>query len=230
MAQNPKVTETQGEVAALELVAEKLAPSDKRFALDLIASFHKRGSLSEKQCVWVRKLTERAAPQVNAAPKAPAQVAQVGDFSGVYALMGTAAQHLKHPKIRLQTPAGKPVALSVAGPKARAPGTINVTDGGPYGENRYFGRIDKSGAWEIRSDTPSDVIAIVARLAKSPVEVASEYGRLTGNCCFCRKTLTDERSTAVGYGPVCAGHYELPWGEAHTDFSAPECVDEGVGA
>jgi len=25
--------------------------------------------------------------------------------------------------------------------------------------------------------------------------------------------LDDERSVSVGYGPVCAGHYGLPWGE-----------------
>jgi len=34
----------------------------------------------------------------------------------------------------------------------------------------------------------------------------------TGNCCFCRRELTDKRSTEVGYGPICADHFSLPWG------------------
>ena len=57
---------------------------------------------------------------------------------------------------------------------------------------------------------------IAARLrefADDPARVAGEHGRLTGNCCFCHHTLEDARSTAVGYGPVCASHYGLPWGE-----------------
>jgi hypothetical protein len=28
------------------------------------------------------------------------------------------------------------------------------------------------------------------------------------------RALSDDRSTAVGYGPICADHYGLPWGEA----------------
>jgi hypothetical protein len=34
---------------------------------------------------------------------------------------------------------------------------------------------------------------------------------------FCRLTLTDARSTAVGYGQTCAGHWGMPWGEARLD-------------
>ena len=28
------------------------------------------------------------------------------------------------------------------------------------------------------------------------------------------RALSDDRSTAVGYGPICADHFGLPWGEA----------------
>jgi hypothetical protein len=34
-------------------------------------------------------------------------------------------------------------------------------------------------------------------------------------------SLDDECSTAVGYGPVCAEHYHLPWGDRPTEFAAP---------
>jgi hypothetical protein len=42
--------------------------------------------------------------------------------------------------------------------------------------------------------------------------VAAEHGHKTGNCCFCSRPLNDARSTEVGYGPVCADKWELPWG------------------
>lgn len=45
-------------------------------------------------------------------------------------------------------------------------------------------------------------------------EDAARFGQLTGQCVFCSRRLTDERSITVGYGPVCAEHNGLPWGEA----------------
>lgn len=36
---------------------------------------------------------------------------------------------------------------------------------------------------------------------------AQAFGRLHGFCCNCAKDLDDDRSLAVGYGPVCAGHF-----------------------
>lgn len=42
---------------------------------------------------------------------------------------------------------------------------------------------------------------------------AKQWGDIYGNCVFCGRTLTDERSIDAGYGPVCAEHNDLPWGE-----------------
>jgi len=108
--------------------------------------------------------------------------------------------------------------LSVAGPAARLPGTVNLTDGKPYGQNTWFGRVDPAtGAWEpsskVDAQTTTAITALLANFAKDPAKVASLYGKLTGNCCFCSRDLTDQRSVSVGYGPICAGHYGLPWGE-----------------
>lgn len=38
-------------------------------------------------------------------------------------------------------------------------------------------------------------------------EQAAHYGHLYGVCCNCGRTLTDERSIAQGYGPVCAQYF-----------------------
>ena len=43
-------------------------------------------------------------------------------------------------------------------------------------------------------------------------EQAAQLGHLTGRCVFCSRKLTDDRSTEVGYGPICADREGLPWG------------------
>ena len=132
---------------------------------------------------------------------------QTLNVSGVFALFETAISNsLKYPKIRLQN-----VVLSRAGDKSKYTGQIQITDGRPYGANTYFGRIDKDGIFHV-STADSSVSALLARLSDNPANVASEYGRLTGQCCFCGLALKDARSTAVGYGPICADKFGLAWG------------------
>ena len=51
----------------------------------------------------------------------------------------------------------------------------------------------------------------IARFNENPGAFAAENGRRTGTCCFCSRLLTESRSVEVGYGPVCAEKYNLPW-------------------
>ena len=134
-------------------------------------------------------------------------------MSGIVTRMHDATEHLKWPKIRLETEGCKPVVLSVAGPNSKNPGTINITDGGPYGGNIWYGRILTTGEYQPSKSCIDEVLDLLIRVADDPASAAAAYGHKTGNCCFCRKELTDNRSTDVGYGPVCADHYNLPWGE-----------------
>lgn len=43
-------------------------------------------------------------------------------------------------------------------------------------------------------------------------EEAAAWGHEHHACVFCQTALDDPRSTTVGYGPICAGKYGLPWG------------------
>ena len=141
------------------------------------------------------------------------------NVAGVYALFEHAiAQKLKYPKIRLIADYqgqsfGQDVVLNRAGEKSRYNGEIMVTDGQPFGSSKYFGRIDTAGVFHATDSAHGCIFDLLRRLGENPAEVASEYGRLTGNCCFCSRRLDDARSTAVGYGPVCAEKWNLPWGE-----------------
>jgi hypothetical protein len=211
----------------------RLPERDRVFARSLIDQSNGRG-LTPKQRFWAEKLATRAA-----GCEAPATTVDVGDFAGVAALFATAAKHLKFPKIRLALPDGRPVALAVAGRNSRHPGTISVTDGERFGSNVWYGRIQPNGQW-----TPSDAVnaatmtslsALLSRLSTDPAGTAAAYGlaslkrvngRLTGNCCFCTAGIRDERSTSVGYGPICARHFGLPWGKG---VEAPAIDDGDVG-
>jgi Family of unknown function (DUF6011) len=54
----------------------------------------------------------------------------------------------------------------------------------------------------------------VVRRSGRPITAAeaAALGHTTSFCCFCSLELTDDRSTDVGYGPVCASKRGLPWG------------------
>jgi hypothetical protein len=42
---------------------------------------------------------------------------------------------------------------------------------------------------------------------KLTAEKAAEFGHTHGYCCFCQRELTDAKSVAKGYGPVCERKY-----------------------
>ncbi len=135
------------------------------------------------------------------------------DMSGVNKLFDTAiSSGLKYPKIRLQTPSGQAVALARAGDKSKYKGQVMVTDGERFGQNKYFGRVDQTGTYHPTQISTEEVRTLLGQLGAEPAKTAAGYGKLTGNCCFCLRRLDDTRSVAVGYGPVCAEKFGLPWG------------------
>ena len=160
------------------------------------------------------------------AAQAPRQTAHVGDLSGLMALFDIAKQHLKYPKI-LMLVDGLGLRISVAGPAAKVPGSLNVTSATNNGEEgrEWYGRVLRNGTYEPTraANGRTDKIAQALReLASDPARAAYRYSKATarpvgdqliGNCCFCGQTLTDNRSLAVGYGPICADHFGLPWGD-----------------
>lgn len=172
------------------------------FYESLLYQFRFKGKLSPKQTACItRALNDSLKPYTP-------ETEDLGDFEGVIKLFDNAKSHLKYPKIRL-TAGDNPVVLAVAGNRAKFPGTINVSDGGPWGDNVWYGRITREGKLEKSRSTTFEVIRVLKALAKDPAKVAEAYGKKYGYCCFCARELTDDRSVAAGYGPVCADHYGL---------------------
>jgi hypothetical protein len=144
------------------------------------------------------------------------KVEDVGNLAGVLGLFAKAKAHLKYPKIVLSVPEiNETIKINVAGDRAMVPGSLNVvstTKIDARGRNVWYGRIHIDGRYECSGNANDAVTKRLREFATDPVKVAGDHGRLTGNCCFCHLPLKDERSTAVGYGKICASHYSLPWG------------------
>ena len=213
-------------VARLRAVVGQLAGSDQNSARSLLAGAARFGSLTPKQEMFARCLVDRGSGRVP-----PAAVRAVGSLAGIMALFDTAKQHLKFPAIELGVPAIVAdrlfaVRVNVAGERAREPGSLTVVtaEKNAEGSRTYLGRITRAGVWEAssRNGYPALVVAAIgdrlAAFAAEPAKIAGEHGRLTGRCCFCRIRLTDERSTAVGYGEKCSENYGLPWGARPDQF------------
>lgn len=148
----------------------------------------------------------------------PREQVSLPSVAGVVGLLRKAQDNgLKYPKLWLQFADGGDLRVSVAGSQSRTPGFLMLTDGRPFGENCFYGRISPEGVLELGRDAGprrDELVPLLSRLACEPAKVAAEYGHLTGNCCFCSKQLADERSIAVGYGKICAKKFGLPWGAA----------------
>ena len=175
-------------------------PSD--FVRSLLDTAQRKGSLSPKQWYWVTKIAQET--RERASRPAPAVVEGL-NLSDLHETMKKARERgRKFPKIKLRL-AGMTVQLALT----RA-GHINVTDGGPYGSNVWYGRIS-DGRWTKGRAHPAslaNVEGILRRLQEDPSAVALAHSAC-GWCCFCSKVLTVGESVRRGYGPICAKLYGL---------------------
>ncbi len=162
--------------------------SGNSFARDLANRYRDSRALSRDQWTWVHILV------VDAETPRTEQPART------------------YPGITLRMGEGRSLCLGVAGAASRVPGAINVTDCGRYPSNTFFGRIHQDGRWEAGRNCTPEVLDMLDRLESDPATLASNHGHTSGRCCFCNLRLDDERSVTVGYGPVCADNYGLPWG------------------
>lgn len=203
MSQNQNIDQL---VAALPSLSVK----DAAFANSLISQHGKKG-LSDKQWYWVNRLS---------APKSEPTTTQVGNVAAIVKLLDTAKQHLKRPAILVRAN-NQDLRLNIAGSTAKVPGSINVCSVAKNSDamRDWLGRVTREGEFQpsrkFDQETQTAVAMALVALANDPAKAASDFGHLTGSCCFCGRELTDERSTTIGYGPICAKHFGLPWGTSN---------------
>lgn len=177
-------------------------PSD--FAVSLFMAY-KSGKMTIKQRGWMHKM----AVEVATASKPTETVVVTEDFSKISSMFQHASKSgkLKYPKIYFEVD-GEPLKIFLAGPNSKYVGCLQITDGGSYGNNKYYGRVEKDGVYHPHRNAPAWVAEFLREFAKSPAEVAHKYGARTGRCCFCNTPLT-ERSADAGFGDTCAKAYGL---------------------
>lgn len=200
-------------VAELEdlIQSSMVDDGDTQFASSLVTRFKKDASLSLKQSRWVVRLIDRAvsgdgSTEIEEEAEAPKKS---GEYQVILDFFVQAKTHLKYPKLVLKTKHGGMVSLSITGNKSKQPDTISITDGKAYGQNKWYGRINKQGDWDIPDKAVGgleDVELVLTKFAKNPQKTVSEHGKKTGHCAFCSTQLTDGKSLEVGYGPTCAKH------------------------
>lgn len=203
----------------LKEVLKDLVPKDYDFANDLINGKHgyeAKKSLSEKQWYWVKELTKRG--EAKRSPELfpqESKTVDVGSMKGLIDMFAKAKAKLKFPRLYLQID-NVPVRLSIAGPLSKKTGSVVVTDGEPYGMNKFYGWVSPDGLWEKslkEFDETNHILRLLKKVSEDPAKAATEHGRMHGKCCMCNLELKDERSVAVGYGKTCAKNWGLPWGK-----------------
>lgn len=191
-------------IQTLRTSAASLNGRDAEFAYSLLSQFDRKGSLSDKQWPWVDTLIQRAAPK-------PVAEVETINLSKLMRLFDTASEGLKRPQVAFQCSAGE-FKVTKAANHSRNPGHLYVKDV----IGNYLGKVDPNGGLHMASsarDSHGDVFQALEAFAENPAEQAAAYGKATGNCCFCSRQLSDARSVEVGYGPICADKWGLPWGE-----------------
>lgn len=178
------------------------------FGTSLVKQAHAWGArpLSAAQMAWVHKLALEFVAKSQ--PQAAGSEPEIeGGMQAIVELLTAAAERLKWPAITYRG-----LRISMAGPKH--PGCVNVANDveGGFQARTWYGRISAGGAFEAARTCPASVIETLVELASDPAAKTAAEGKATGCCCFCRRGLETAESLAVGYGPVCAEKYALPWG------------------
>ena len=105
-------------------------------------------------------------------------------------------------------PGGKPAGLA-PGIYCNAAGVFVKVQSNKAGTGTYT-KVWTGGGWEYEPALKGDT-----SLRPITAEEAARWGHEHHRCVFCSTPLTDDgdnRSVQVGYGPICAAKYGLPWG------------------
>jgi len=178
------------------------------FSKTLLEKKDRFGSWTQAQAAWAHKLANE---QVAQAPTQKEKELERASLIALLALLKVPGGKLKQPSIVFEN-GDSMLRLQLAGARSKKPGSVNVTDGGEYGKNTWYGRIDQAGGWEAArtSKLPVWAIDIMNGLAKDPAGTIRDNSKLTGRCCFCRRKLDQPAAVSMGMGLQCAQNFSTP--------------------
>lgn len=174
-----------------------LANPQFEFASAMADAVRKYGSLTDRQMAAVEKCVESSKARLAAREAervARVTSAPVVDTERLEKAFSTArSAGLLRPKITM--------GGMVVKPAARHEGVLYVTEHG-----QYLGKVMGGRFLKVR-DCGDEQAAKVAALINDPKAAAEAYGKETGVCCICSRTLTDPNSIERGIGPICADRF-----------------------
>lgn len=135
-------------------------------------------------------------------------------YDALFAMLRKASQHLRYPKIRFHVEEqgqGYRIQVSLA-----TKGYIAIKIDG-----EYVGKIMPDGAIYLYG-LKDWMRAAIMEYCQHPLENAKIIGQRFNYCCFCASELTNKISVQVGYGPICASNFGLPW----ESIEPEQCPDE----
>jgi hypothetical protein len=142
---------------------------------------HRRGALSTAQQLWLLKLAHDAS-----APRA------AGPYLALVETV-TAMQSQAKGRVQLRLREGVTLKAVTKGPNQ---GALYLYRGG-----EYCGKVTPEGV--CYSPIHPTIQPVLTEATADPVAAAQAYGRDTGSCACCGRTLTDPVSIWAAIGPVC---------------------------
>lgn len=112
----------------------------------------------------------------------------------------------KWPVVRTMMPGLPDLRFTLSGPNSKFPGTVNICSGDKLS---WYGRIFTNGKVHLNSVVDPLIVAVLVLAQGNFEDFCRSYGCITGQCCFCGRTLTRHESIVAGYGPICAERYGL---------------------
>lgn len=183
------------EVSAWLLANAKTADD---FASSLLGAIDKYGHLTERQEAAVERCIARDAERKAEWARqdaARAAAAPAVSIAAVEASLANAkASGIQFPKLRLAD-----FVFSPAGASSANAGSIYVKTR----DGDYLGKIQNGKFLKVRACTDEQEAEVV-EVASDPKQAAIAYGRRTGSCSCCGRTLTNHASIELGIGPICA--------------------------
>jgi NADH pyrophosphatase NudC (nudix superfamily) len=77
--------------------------------------------------------------------------------------------------------------------------------------------VDDKPQYRVSFRFAKGIVGTLSATDRATAAQAKDFGKAYGACIFCGATLSTVESVEAGYGPVCAQHNHLPWG--NYDFS-----------
>lgn len=176
------------------------------FAVSVWAAFQKYGHLTDGQLAAAERFmaadAERAKVRAEELATASASANAILTPSSVDNLMASLkkaeANGLKKPALRFEG-----FTVTMAGAASKNAGGLYLKNEGVYLGKIVDGKLTSS--WEAKN-----VAGLLDRIAEAmvdPVAAAIAYGKRSGRCSCCGRTLTDPVSVERGIGPICESNF-----------------------